>query len=63
MDTSTANEVRLLTITETCALLRLPRSTIYVLISSKRIKSYKVGKRRLIPATAINDFVRQLSDE
>jgi excisionase family DNA binding protein len=49
---------------ETAAqLLNIGRSTTYDLIRSGRLRSVKIGRRRLIPRTAIAEAIAALADE
>ncbi len=49
---------RLYGIRETCEILGgLGRSRLYGELASGRLKSLKVGRRRLIPASAIADYI------
>ena len=43
--------------------LGLRRSKLYELIATGRLKSVKVGTRRLIPADAMHEFVASLEAE
>jgi excisionase family DNA binding protein len=45
------------------AILSLSRSAIYELIRSKRLRSVKQGRRRLIPDSAITEYVALLERE
>ncbi|HUN33751.1 MAG TPA: excisionase family DNA-binding protein [Trebonia sp.] len=45
------------------AQLSLGRSTLYELIRSGRLRSVKEGRSRLIPASAISDYVKLLEKE
>jgi len=55
---STEN-VKLLRPEEVCERLSLPRTTIFRLIGSGELESLKVGKRRLVPSDAIDDYIRR----
>jgi len=50
-------------VTEAMALLSLGRSLIYELIRSGRLRSVKEGRVRLIPASAIAEYVALLERE
>lgn len=50
----------LLTVTEAADRLSLGRSRLYEEISSGRLRSIQVGRRRLIPVDALGDFVRAI---
>ncbi|WP_405804866.1 helix-turn-helix domain-containing protein [Streptomyces sp. NBC_01187] len=43
--------------------LSMSRTTIYELIRAGRLRTVKEGRSRLIPATAINDYVALLERE
>jgi excisionase family DNA binding protein len=45
---------------EAAAALRLSRSGIYELIRSGRLRSVKQGRRRLIPVTALTEYLESL---
>ena len=47
---------RLLGVGEAAALLGLGRSSTYAEIQGGRLRSLKVGRRRLVPSSAIRDF-------
>jgi len=49
---------RLLSIDEAAATLGLGRSLLHAEIAAGRVRSVKVGRRRLIPAGAIADYIR-----
>ena len=53
----------MLTVPEAMALLSLGRSTIYELIPSGRLRSVTEGRTRLIPASAIAEYVSLLERE
>jgi excisionase family DNA binding protein len=42
---------------EAAVLLSVSRDTVYVLLRSGRLRSVKVGRARLIPVSAIEDFL------
>jgi excisionase family DNA binding protein len=48
---------RLLGIDEAAAMLGLGRSRVYGLIAGGELGSLKVGRRRLIPSSAIREFI------
>jgi excisionase family DNA binding protein len=50
----------LLTVDEAAERLRVSRWTIYNLIRSNRLRTIRIGRRRLVPATAVSDFLDQL---
>jgi excisionase family DNA binding protein len=43
--------------------LGIGRALVYDLIRAGRLRSFKVGSRRLIPVTAIDDLIADLSKE
>jgi len=53
----------LLTIAQVAELLNLGRTKTYELVMSNRIKSVKLGRRRLIPRSNVEKYVSELSDE
>ena len=42
--------------------LRLSRTRIYELIRSKRLRTVKLGRRRLIPVAALTEYVASLPE-
>ncbi len=57
MDSPTQLAPRVLRVEEAAQLLGIGRSLVYDLIREGRLRSFKVGSRRLIPVTAVNDFI------
>jgi excisionase family DNA binding protein len=53
----------MLTMREACKELRISRWSLYRLINEGRVESVKIGRRRLIPADALADFVRKIREE
>lgn len=47
---------------EAARLLGVCRDTVYVLMRSGQLRSRKVGRARLIPMSAIDDFLEQPED-
>jgi excisionase family DNA binding protein len=47
---------------EAAEALRLSRSALYELIRSRRLRSVKAGRRRLVPVSALEEYVRSLDD-
>ena len=43
--------------------LNLSRSTIFALIGSGKLRTVKVGRRRLVPESAIGEFIERLESE
>jgi excisionase family DNA binding protein len=54
--------VELLTVPEAAARLRVGKWMLYNLIRSRRLRSIKIGDRRLIPVTALRDFLNELEE-
>jgi len=54
---------RLLTVAEACARLRISKSALYDLIRSGRLATIRIGRRRLIPATALDVLIERLQAE
>ena len=61
-DTYTEN-LKLLSIDQTCRQLGLGRWNIYKLINENRLLTVKVGKRRLVTPKAIRAFIASLEAE
>ena len=57
------NGKELYRVTEAMALLSLSRSVIYEQLRCGRLRSVHVGRTRLIPATAIADYIALLERE
>jgi excisionase family DNA binding protein len=53
----------LLTVAEAAARLRISKWMLYNLIRSRRLRSVKIGDRRLIPVPALRDFLAELDEE
>jgi excisionase family DNA binding protein len=58
-----ASDKQLHRVPEAMAMLSLSRSVIYELIRSGRLRSVTQGRARLIPASAIAEYVALLEDE
>jgi excisionase family DNA binding protein len=54
---SSAGPDRLLSVDEAAATLGLGRSRLYEDLLAGRLRSVKVGRRRLIPATAVRQYI------
>jgi excisionase family DNA binding protein len=52
---------RLLSIDDAAAALSIGRSALYDELAAGRLRSVKVGRRRLIPAGAIGQYIEQAS--
>ncbi len=55
------NAPRLLSIKQTMFALNLGRTRIYELIAEGKLKTVRIGRRRLIPTEAIDTFLATLS--
>jgi len=51
------NETRLLSIKEVCGRLGIGHWAVYQQIHQHKLKSIKIGKRRLISTNAIDEFI------
>jgi excisionase family DNA binding protein len=60
---ATAGHKALYCVKDAMALLSASRTVIYELIRSGRLRSVRQGRRRLIPAAAIADYVALLERE
>ncbi|MGW2144917.1 helix-turn-helix domain-containing protein [Nonomuraea bangladeshensis] len=58
-----AHDRRLYHVTDAMHLLSLSRSVIYELLRSGRLRSVTQGRTRLIPASAIEDYISLLEKE
>ncbi|MEM9893770.1 MAG: helix-turn-helix domain-containing protein [Actinomycetota bacterium] len=54
---------RLCTVEEAAAALSLGRTSVFHLISEGRIRTVKVGARRLVPTSSLDEFVADLLNE
>jgi excisionase family DNA binding protein len=50
----------LLSVTEVAELLRIHRATVYDLLATGELRSTTLGRRRLIPRAALDEFVASL---
>lgn len=48
-----------LTIQELCSTLNIGRNTAYMLIKTKKLKAFKIGKNWKIPANSVEEYIRQ----
>ena len=62
-DLPDAADIRLYRVPDAMRLLSMSRSVIYELIRSGRLRSVQQGRARLIPATAIADYIALLESE
>jgi excisionase family DNA binding protein len=53
----------LLTTEEAAERLGVGRSTLYALIRSGKLRTVKIGRRRLVPVTAIPQLIQSLLEE
>lgn len=53
----------LLTAEEVADALRIGRCTVYDLLRTGQIQSFKIGKLRRIPVDAIHEYARRMLDE
>ena len=53
----------LVTVEEAAALLGLGRTRTYELVMAEKIRSVKLGRRRLVVRSSLDDFVRTLLTE
>lgn len=60
MEAPTNRNARLNTVEEVMDRLRIGRSTTFELIASRRLRSVKVGRRRLVSEAALTEFIEQL---
>ncbi|MET9023092.1 helix-turn-helix domain-containing protein [Actinopolymorpha sp. NPDC004070] len=56
-------EQLLLTTAEAADRLRIGKSTLYDLIRSRRLRTVKIGKRRLVPVDALPEVIALLVEE
>jgi excisionase family DNA binding protein len=57
------NNLKLLSIDQACEYLGLGRWSVYNLINQNRLKSIRIGKRRLVSMNAIQAFISRLEKE
>ncbi|HEY9522259.1 MAG TPA: helix-turn-helix domain-containing protein [Thermopolyspora sp.] len=57
------DEYPLLTTAEAAERLRIGRSTLYDLIRTNRLRTVKIGSRRLVPVAALAEVIELLSQE
>ena len=55
--------LKLLSINQACERLNLGRWSIYKLINQNRLKTVKLGRRRLVTMSAIRAFIENLEAE
>jgi excisionase family DNA binding protein len=54
---------RLIRVEDAAQLLNVGRSAVYDLIRSRRLRTVKIGARRLVPREAIDETIALLSQE
>lgn len=57
------SQQRLLTVTEACDVLRISRWHIYQLINSRRLKTIRIDRRRLVAPDDLDAFIADLRAE
>ena len=62
-DRRTLSEQPLLTVPEACAQLRISRWSLYRLIRQNRLRTVKIGSRRLVPSAALEELVEGLAGD
>lgn len=62
-DSDELNDLQLYRVTDAMRMLRLSRTVIYEQIRSGRLRTVQQGRARLIPATAIRDYIALLKQE
>ena len=60
---STDADLQLFRVPDVMSRLKLSRSEIYEQFRAKRLHSVKQGRARLVPATAIRDYIHLLEEE
>lgn len=59
MNTQTTD---LITIEELCEVLSIGRNTAYVLLNTKKIKAFQIGRVWKIPMQSVEQFIRDETD-
>ena len=57
------NDLRLYRVKDAMRLLNLSRTVIYEQLRTGRLRSVQQGRARLIPSSAIRDYIKLLEDE
>ncbi|HYT95273.1 MAG TPA: helix-turn-helix domain-containing protein [Gemmataceae bacterium] len=60
---ATASDTQLYRVTDAMRMLSMSRSVIYEQLRSQRLRSVRQGRSRLIPASAIAEYVALLESE
>lgn len=63
METNNLPQRRVLRVEEAAELLGVGRSLVYDLIRDGRLRSFKVGSRRLVPVAAVDELVAVLAGQ
>lgn len=63
IETNHTSQQRLLTVTEACDVLRISRWHIYQLINSRRLKTVRIDRRRLVAPDDLDAFIADLRTE
>ncbi len=58
-----ASSIELLTVKETCDKLRISPWSFHQLVNRRELKTIKIGRRRLVPLKAIEEFIEKHSEE
>lgn len=53
------DKTRTLSVQELCSMLNIGRNTAYTLIKTKKLKAFKIGKSWKIPASSVEEYIRQ----
>jgi excisionase family DNA binding protein len=59
----TTEPAALLRVEDAARLLNIGRSTTYDLIRTRRLRSVKIGRRRLVPRDAITETIAALAED
>jgi excisionase family DNA binding protein len=62
-DHATQGTPALLTVPEACATLRVSRWMFYRLVQQRQLRTVKIGSRRLVQASALEDYLQRLATE
>ena len=60
---SEATNTKLLNIDQVCEKLGIKQFSVYKLINQRRLKSVKIGARRLVSYNALQKFIAELEEE
>jgi excisionase family DNA binding protein len=60
---TTVDRTELLTVPEAADRLRVSKWMLYNLIRSRRLRSVKIGDRRLVPVVALQEFLISLQED